>query len=321
MPAIYQYTLMGITYVFYTEAVPEFSVLATELDGEFSRKLGEAQRAYDAHNGIEGLQSYCVAFNDGRGAGCGALKRWGDGTYEVKRVYIREEFRRVGIGRGLVERLIQKARDLGALRLILETNRSFVPALALYGRLGFERIDNYGPYAGVPDSVCMAKTLVSGDRFLSAMKAQLDLSFRMIESGIESCPEGLWNAKAGGFVYWQQILHCLAGLLYWMRGEGAEFEEPFKEREAYPELEKDPVGSVSKSEMRELAERARETIAAFFAGKDDGWLLLPSPIYGKITNADTAFGQIRHVMYHVGHCDSARRERGLEAVAWEEYFG
>lgn len=161
----------------------------------------------------------------------------------------------------------------------------------------------------------------SAKPFLGAIKIQVGLSFKMIESHIDACPDSLWNEKVGGFVFWQQILHALAGCLYWMREQNGEFDEPFRDREAYPELDQDPVGKVSKDEMRELARKARELTEALYAGKDDAWLIEPNPMYGKITNADAAFGQIRHLMYHAGHCDSALRERGLNAVEWEEYFG
>lgn len=159
------------------------------------------------------------------------------------------------------------------------------------------------------------------DSFVRILKNQLELSFRMIEGEIDACPETLWEEKAGSFVFWQQILHCLAGLLYWTRADGVSFEEPFHERNAYPELERDPEGSVTKVEMRELSVRAGKQARALTDGKNDEWLLEPSPLYGKITNADVIAGQIRHVMYHAGHCDSALRERGHKTPEWTEWHG
>lgn len=220
-----------------------------------------------------------------------------------------------------MDRLIAKAKELGAEKLVLETNRTFVPAIELYRGLGFTRVANYGPYAQMEESVCMKKKIDVKQPLIRSLKIQLDLSFNMVESQIDACPDSLWNGKTGGFVFFQQILHALAGSLFWMREQNGDFDEPFKDREVYPELEKAPVGTVSKEEMRALAQKARRLFEAFFAAKDDLWLFEPNGIYDKITNADAVFGQIRHLMYHAGHCDSALRERGIAAVKWEEYFG
>jgi len=44
--------------------------------------------------------------------------------------------------------------------------------------------------------------------------------------------------------------------------------------------------------------------------------VFPSDIYIKISNMDVILMQIRHLQYHVGHCNSILRERGAEAVDW-----
>mgnify|MGYP006184775641 CR=1 FL=1 len=52
-----------------------------------------------------------------------------------------------GIGKKLGEHVINKARELGATKLYLESNRILVPAITLYKKLGFEEITGYqSPY-------------------------------------------------------------------------------------------------------------------------------------------------------------------------------
>jgi hypothetical protein len=41
----------------------------------------------------------------------------------------------------------------------------------------------------------------------------------------------------------------------------------------------------------------------------------------KISNMDVLLMQIRHIQYHVGHCNSILRDRGYRAVDWIEYCG
>ncbi len=155
----------------------------------------------------------------------------------------------------------------------------------------------------------------------SRLKLHLDLSLRMLMNEIEACPDDLWAAKAGGFPFFQQVLHALTGLHYWARPEGLGFEEPFAERKLYLELDGVPEGAASKEELRAYGASVARQAESFFEGKDDEWLFSPCHINPKINNFDVVQGQIRHLQYHAGHCDAVLRERGLAAPDWLEYFG
>ncbi|MGI6578321.1 MAG: DinB family protein [Eubacteriales bacterium] len=167
---------------------------------------------------------------------------------------------------------------------------------------------------------CNGENRGSSGLILTKMKNHFFMSFSMLEKMIDHCPDDLWNVKAGGFVFWQQIIHALTGSKFWMRKPGSAFEEPFAERNVYPELEQDPEGLVSKDEMREYMDHVKLLCIEFFDGKDDEWLLSPAGIYDKITNLDIVLMQIRHLQYHVGHCNSILRDRNLEAVDWIDMF-
>ncbi|GAB6091692.1 hypothetical protein [Spirochaeta dissipatitropha] len=138
---------------------------------------------------------------------------------------------------------------------------------------------------------------------------------------IDHSPNEIWNMKKGGFVFWQQILHAITGSLFWLRTGEQEFAEPFSELKVYPELEKDPENYLSKTQLENLLQELHELAAKFFRNIDSAALLAPSEIYRNITNLDVILGQIRHLMYHIGHCESILRDTGVQALPWIDYFG
>jgi putative acetyltransferase len=78
-----------------------------------------------------------LATRDGRAAGCVGCRKVDDDTCEVKRMFVATAFQRQGIGRKLMLRLIQDARDAGYKRMRLDTGIKQYESLALYRDLGF----------------------------------------------------------------------------------------------------------------------------------------------------------------------------------------
>ena len=86
-----------------------------------------------------------------RAAGCAALRPLEPGICEMKRLYVRPEFRGQGLGRELSERIIAEARGIGYNALRLDTVEPVMQkAVALYRMLGFREVAPYGkhPIAG-----------------------------------------------------------------------------------------------------------------------------------------------------------------------------
>jgi len=83
--------------------------------------------------------------------GCCALMLLPDGGFEVGKMAVADSHKGRGIGNGLMQAGVDKAKAVGAPRLYLETNSSLAPALAVYRRHGFVEITDpartVSPYA------------------------------------------------------------------------------------------------------------------------------------------------------------------------------
>ena len=89
---------------------------------------------------------------DLRPAGCVGLHDWGDGAAEMKRLYVRPEFRGRGLARALTLAALAEARAIGYRAVRLDTiGATMQPAIALYRELGFREIAPYreNPIPGV----------------------------------------------------------------------------------------------------------------------------------------------------------------------------
>ena len=102
---------------------------------------------------------FFVAYLDGVPAGCGACRTLDDGSVELKRIYSRPAARGNGIGAALVSHLCGVARDLGCMRVVLETGPEQPEAIHVYKKAGFTPIPHFGQYVDSNSSVCFEMSL------------------------------------------------------------------------------------------------------------------------------------------------------------------
>jgi ribosomal protein S18 acetylase RimI-like enzyme len=112
----------------------------------FDEELLQLHLMYGGSNGC-----LLLAIVDGNYAGCVAIRRKDTDTCEMKRLFVKPAFKNQGIGRKLVEQMLEEAILLGYKKMILDTLERLSAALHLYNSFGFKEIIAYykNPLQGV----------------------------------------------------------------------------------------------------------------------------------------------------------------------------
>lgn len=137
----------------------DFIKLVSFLDAELAIKDGKDHAFYHQFNGIVNLNNVVVAYKNEQAIGCGAIKPFNDSAMEVKRMFVPESARGLGIATKVLKELEVWAKDLGYKKCVLETGKKQVEAIALYKKCNYNIIPNYGQYKGVENSICFEKQL------------------------------------------------------------------------------------------------------------------------------------------------------------------
>ncbi len=137
----------------------DFIELVKLLDKELQIRDGGDHTFYAQYNMIDKLKNVVLAYYNDAAVGCGAIKEYEISTIEIKRMFVKDEYRSKGIATKVLIELELWAGELGYNKCILETGFKQPEAIRLYTKNNYKVIPNYGQYAGVVNSVCMEKVL------------------------------------------------------------------------------------------------------------------------------------------------------------------
>lgn len=136
-----------------------FLKLIKLLDDDLNERYGELQKEFDKHNKLDYINDVIVIYKDAVPAACGGFKEYNVETIEIKRIFVAKESRRQGLSKLIIKELEELARKKGYKYAVLETGKKQFEAINLYRNAGYNGIQNYGPYAGNDNSICMKKAL------------------------------------------------------------------------------------------------------------------------------------------------------------------
>lgn len=140
---------------------PDFAELCRQLDHNLDELVGgfEQRKNYVQYNTLENIHDVILFYDDDKPFACASFKYYEEGVAEMKRVFIRKEYRGQGFAVELVRTLEATAREKGFQKMILETGKPLFAAIKLYQKMGYRIIENYGQYKNMALSICMSKDL------------------------------------------------------------------------------------------------------------------------------------------------------------------
>jgi ribosomal protein S18 acetylase RimI-like enzyme len=106
----------------------------------FSEEIANLPKNYGPPHGC-----LLLARINGDAVGCVAVRYQGASVCEMKRLYVKPQYRGAGLGRRLAESAIRYAQQLNYARMVLDTLPSMTEAQSLYGSLGFREVEGYYP--------------------------------------------------------------------------------------------------------------------------------------------------------------------------------
>jgi putative acetyltransferase len=139
--------------------------LVRELSAEIARRYhdmgDDGSGSFNLDDATVQRSAFVVARLDGQAVGCGALRPMDSESAEVKRMFVAESARRLGVGCRILAELERLAAEFGYRVIRLETGNRQPEAIALYERSGFHRIPPFGKYISSPVSICFEKEVAN----------------------------------------------------------------------------------------------------------------------------------------------------------------
>ena len=138
---------------------PAFQELVAELNTDLANRDGK-DHPLSQFNEIIHLKHVVVVYLKNKAVGCGAITKYDLVATEIKRMYVTPSHRGQQLGENILSELENWTKELGLSKCILFMGVNQPEAMKLYLRNNFSVIENYGKLKDIPDSICLAKTLM-----------------------------------------------------------------------------------------------------------------------------------------------------------------
>jgi putative acetyltransferase len=135
--------------------------LLGQLTEELASLYGDdgGANSFNPNEAVREGSSFLLARIHGMPVGCGAIRPLAPHVAEVKRMFVRPEYRGRGLARVILREVESVAREFGYTRVRLETGLKQPEAIGLYESAGYHPVPCYGQYTANSMSVCFEKEL------------------------------------------------------------------------------------------------------------------------------------------------------------------
>ena len=120
---------------------------------------GERQNKYNECNAIDHINTAIVAYWDGVPAGCGCFKPMNSNRVEIKRLFVKREYRNRNIATAILAELENWIKEYSYFCAVLSTGFDMHDAINFYKNKGYEIIPNYDSFVDDEYVICMKKNL------------------------------------------------------------------------------------------------------------------------------------------------------------------
>ena len=135
----------------------DFIRLVAALDKSLWERYPNENQDYWENNILEINPNVVLIYRNDKAVACACFKKYDVNTIEIKRMFVSPEARGMGLAQRMLSELELQAQELGYSAAVLETLHKQQEAIGLYQKVGYSIIDNYEPYLGLKDSICMQK--------------------------------------------------------------------------------------------------------------------------------------------------------------------
>ena len=134
-----------------------FRELIFLLDNFLEKRDGKEHAFYHQFNKLDDIKNAVICFDNEEAIGCGSFKKYDNKTVEIKRMFVKPDYRGKGAATLVLKELEMWAKENNYFSAILETVKEQPEAVALYTKNGYTLIPNFGQYKNIKKSVCMCK--------------------------------------------------------------------------------------------------------------------------------------------------------------------
>ena len=142
-----------------TSENPDFVSLIKIFDTYLWERYPELKSHYWGNNIIQLNPNVVVIYLNEKPVACGCFKKYNKSTIEIKRMFVSTEARGLGLAQKILQELELWAKESGYSFSILETLYKQQEAISLYQKVGYTIVNNYEPYIGLDNSICMRKQI------------------------------------------------------------------------------------------------------------------------------------------------------------------